>query len=327
MRGAFASLLLVLLLLAGCGSSNGAQSGAAPSVSHPGLFAVYYTTVDPRNPQTVYVASNDALLKTTDGGGSWMHLEPSAYGVSGGIVLDPRRPDTVFVGAGDGVYKSTDGGRSWRRAGLKGQTLDDLEFARSGSVLYASVDSCLPSYNPECIYYSGPAVFKTTDAGARWVPIGLAAQPGVSLALDPRRPAVVYATTEKERTSFKSTDGGASWHRLHGFLAGAGLVVIDPHSPQKFYATTADGGLFESTDGGRRWLSLGLTDVRDFAVGPAAVYAATGRGVLMRPDGGRAWRILGARGKALYTVAVSGNGRVLYAGADGNTVYRFQLAG
>lgn len=323
MRCAFVRWFFLLLLLAGCGSSTARLRGSGPSVSDPGLFAVYYITVDRLHPQTVYVASNDAMLKSTDGGGSWRRLTPSAYGVSGGIVLDPRRSNTIYSGAYDGVYKSTDGGASWSRDGLKGKAVDDLEFAPSGAVLYASVDSCRPSYNPECVYYAGPAVFRTGDGGRKWVAAGLVAVPGVTLSFDPRRPATIYATTATP-TSFKSTDGGASWHKLRTLPDGVEFVVFDPHHSQNVYAGTVDG-LFESTNGGLRWRDLGLRDVNDVAIGPRAVYAATGHGLFVRSSNGHTWRLLGARGKTLDAVAISANGRVLYTGGDGGSVFRFGL--
>ncbi|HEX4628666.1 MAG TPA: glycosyl hydrolase, partial [Gemmatimonadales bacterium] len=70
-------------------------------------------TVDPTNPDVVYVP-NVALLKSTDGGKSFTVLK----GQPGGddyheLWVDPRGPQRMIVGSDQGAVISLDGGRTW----------------------------------------------------------------------------------------------------------------------------------------------------------------------------------------------------------------------
>src|SRR5262249_3477885 len=154
MRRAFLSLVVLLLLLAGC------RSG----VSHPGLSEIDDLAVDPLHPQTVYATDYwDPVYKSTDGGASWRRLGPSKGGGQlGGSVLDPRRPKTVYAGPLSGVFKSTDGGARWMRTGLKDQAVGALAIAPNGGVLYAGVGILLGACMP-C------GVLRSTDGGAHWM--------------------------------------------------------------------------------------------------------------------------------------------------------------
>ena len=100
--------------------------------------------VDPRNPDTVYVAAlghiwaaNDerGLYKTTDGGASWersLFIDEDTGVID--VAMDPRDSATLYAAAyevrrdgfsggdpetmtGDGsaIYKTNDGGRNWRK--------------------------------------------------------------------------------------------------------------------------------------------------------------------------------------------------------------------
>ena len=70
-------------------------------------------TVDPQNPDVVYVP-NVALLKSTDGGKTFTVLK----GQPGGddyheLWVDPRSPVRMIVGSDQGAVISVDGGRTW----------------------------------------------------------------------------------------------------------------------------------------------------------------------------------------------------------------------
>src|SRR5574341_1486342 len=105
-----ASLLLLALTLPL--GSCGKQSDAIVSVA-----------LHPTNPSILYVATNESVYKTRDGGGSWERIstELSSRRVLT-LAIDPRHPATIYAGTmGDAVYKSPDGGQRWlaHNAGLK----------------------------------------------------------------------------------------------------------------------------------------------------------------------------------------------------------------
>jgi len=132
--------------------------------------------IDPRNPDTVYVAAVGRLwgpnkergvFKTTDGGLTWtssLFIDENT-GVTD-LQMDPHDSNTLYAatyqrrqtyvggpeaqatGPGSGLYKSTDGGRSWRK--LK-NGLPSVNMGRIGidvslsnpNVLYAMIETAL----------------------------------------------------------------------------------------------------------------------------------------------------------------------------------------
>ena len=155
--------------------------------------------------------------------------------------------------------------------------------------------------------YVGTAtgVFKSTDGGGSWNPIGPGlVSPGISLtpvyalAIDPTTPATVYAGG-----AYKSTDGGGTW-RPTALATSVLALAIDPTTPTTLYA---DG--FKSTDGGSSWSALDLATaaVDALAIDPTTpttlyagtyyapgTYAATFLGVHKSVDGGASWSPLNA---------------------------------
>src|SRR5207302_4153373 len=106
-----------------------------PVFDNEGSFSVGTVTLDPKNPNTVWVgtgennsqrsvAYGDGVYRSTNGGQSWTNLGLKASEHIGKIVIDPRNSDTVYVAAqgplwgpgGDrGLYKTTDGGKTWSK--------------------------------------------------------------------------------------------------------------------------------------------------------------------------------------------------------------------
>ena len=171
------------------------------------------------------------------------------------------------------------------------------------------------------------------NGSAPWTDVTSASWPSTaidSLAVDPKRPRVVYAGTGYDDVDdsygqpgagvLKSTDGGRIWTPLAGSerlmrgFAVTGLAV-DPVNDRVLVAA-ANNGVFRSADGGRSWNevlgtnpgSLGVVEVR-LAVDPvtgemlagvaqsSGIAASsgsrtidTGHAVYRSVDGGRSWR-------------------------------------
>jgi hypothetical protein len=75
-----------------------------------------------------------------------------------------------------------------------------------------------------------------------------------SLAVDPRSPSIVYAST-RAGDVFKTTNGGESWTPINNGLRVAGIesVVLDPKNPDIIYAGTTADGVYVSFDAGASW--------------------------------------------------------------------------
>lgn len=174
--------------------------------------------------------------------------------------------------------------------------------------------------NPSIVYAgtSEGGIWKTTDAGASWVP--LTDRQGTlqcdSLAIDPKNPNTVYAGTgsilpmlthSSAVHSFvaygllKSTDGGATWKVL-GTPEFSGepieKIIVDPASSNRVYVA-ATNGVWVTEDGGstfRRLLSGFITDMELIAGAQNTLYAAVGdfygtlqNGLFISRNGGSSW--------------------------------------
>src|SRR6184192_4324076 len=144
--------------------------------------------IDPKNPETVYVASpghlfgpspDRGIYKTTDGGKTWnkvkfidddtgftdIVLDPANSGIVYAASYQRRRSGCCFNGGGpgSGIWKSTDAGKTWNR--LTGNGLPTgtygriaLDVSRSNpNVVYAQV---------EAGEVGGPMLTSPTEPGA-----------------------------------------------------------------------------------------------------------------------------------------------------------------
>ncbi len=158
----------------------------------------------------------------------------------------------------------------------------------------------------------------STDGGRSWAALRLsddamATAPGID-------GSIVIAGHDVFRASH---DGGLTWARIvtdlpsldiHGFARA-------PSDPDLMWAYPATGGLWRSADGGATF-----TEVRtDNLLFPTAVASGSSTrllgidvtGLVESVDGGRTWTALGTPPTYPMTaLAASGDGRVLYAGAQ-----------
>ena len=153
-------------------------------------------------------------------------------------------------------------------------------------------------------FYMGVAsggLFRTTDAGATWVPITDGKVPVGStgcVAVADSDPNVIYLGTGSDdvrsnvstgRGIFKSTDGGQTWKLMGLYNAGQiGGVRIHPTNPNivwvsaqgDAFKSNAERGVFKTTDGGQTWRKvlflsdqIGAMDVELQPGNPDVVYA------------------------------------------------------
>src|SRR6266850_1286823 len=140
-------------------------------------FHIYSLAIDPQNPQIIYAGGfgggndhrgrpTDALVKSSDGGQSWI-VVPSQrnwpFGYISALAIDPQNPRTIYAGSNTGVVKSTDAGESWTNVTPNlGDPINVVKLAIDPvdtSIVYASV----------LIGRSGvPGFTVTTDGGRTW---------------------------------------------------------------------------------------------------------------------------------------------------------------
>ena len=119
-------------------------------------------------------------------------------------------------------------------------------------------------------------VYVTTDRGLTWRGLSFAepVKAVYALAVDPRRPATLYAATDLGL--YKSTDSGVSWTLLYRDPQGAPVIaaVLDYRNPDTVYAaanappgSALQPNLLKSTDAGVSFRTIPVPIEREF-MGP-----------------------------------------------------------
>ncbi|MEO8747415.1 MAG: hypothetical protein ABI379_07140 [Rhodanobacter sp.] len=182
-------------------------------------------------------------------------------------------------------------------------------------------------------FYMGVAsggLWKTTDAGASWVPISDGQIPVGSMGsvdVSQSDPNVVYVGTGSDdirsnvstgRGVYKSTDAGATWQFVGLRDAGQiGAVRINPSNPDIVYVAAignaftdnAERGVFRTRDGGKTWQkvlfvsdSVGSSDLELQPGNPNIIYAGMWHGQR------KPWTIIsGSRDGGLYKSSDGGD--------------------
>jgi photosystem II stability/assembly factor-like uncharacterized protein len=310
----------------GVWKTTNAGTSWTPVFQNEGSYSVGAITLDPKNPDTIWVGTGesnnqrsvsygDGVYRSDDGGKSWRNVGLKSSGHVGRIVVDPRDSNVVYVAAygplwgpgGDrGLFKTSDGGRTWKRV---------LEISEHTGV----GDVAMDPNNPDIILaaahqrrrhvwtliHGGPesALYKSTDAGAtfRKVRVATGELGRIGLAFSPAKKGMVYARVEAAEGGggvFRSTDSGESWEKRDTY---AGLpmyylnIVPDPNVADRVYLMDVFARV--SDDGGRTWRNVGErakhVDNHSYWIDPADsdhILNGSDGGVYESWDRGRLWR-------------------------------------
>jgi len=319
-------LLFFTLSLAGCNRSD----------------PIVLIQLHPKNPDIIYVATNDYIYKTRDGGRTWTNLSQGmSYSRVIAMAIDPTYPATVYAGTkGDAVYKSHDGGQRWvsMRSGLDDATIT--------SVVNQFIFD--PNDAQHMFLATTMGVFETKNGGEQWTKKMEGMKEVlmvVTLTMDPTRPSILYAGTSGG--VYKSIDQAGHWEKVNNGLVPPGMlktsralnvtsILVDPYSPDTVYAATLSG-LYKTTDAAQAWTRVGelLADQMIIAMvldrTRQGVIYITGRdGVHRSEDGGATWKLInsGLTTTNVRAIAQSATDpKVFYAGTNGSGLYRSKNAG
>ena len=232
--------------------------------------------------KTIYVGTaGGGIWKTTNGGASFKPIFDKYCQSIGALAIDPKNSKIIYAGTGEsnmrnsvsignGLYRSNDGGDNWVKLGL-----DSTEH-----IARIIVD---PS-NSNTIYVAAPGplwndskhrgLYKSTDGGKTFEKILYINEKAgcAEVALDPKNPSVVYASTWEFRRlpylfssggsgsgMYKSLDGGKTWKELSNGLPakpfGRIAFTLAPSAPENMVAIVESNetGLYISSDAGETW--------------------------------------------------------------------------
>jgi len=255
-----------------------------PIFDSQGSYSIGCVTLDPNNPNTVWVGTGennnqrsvgfgDGVYKSMDGGKSWknMGLENSEH--VGKIIVHPDNSDVVYVAAigplwsegGDrGIYKTTDGGATWKAVLTvdKHTGANDLVMdPRNPDVLYASMHQRRRHVFTYVGGGPGSGMHKSVDGGATWTKInkGLpSVEMGrIGLAISPANPEYIYAIVEAAQNKggfYRSSNRGASWEKRSSYATSGNYyqeIIAHPTEPETVYSMSTWNHV--SKDGGKNF--------------------------------------------------------------------------
>jgi hypothetical protein len=174
--------------------------------------------------------------------GTWKNITPLGVNLTNwagmtSLLVDPARPSDMYTNCDNaGVWKSTDCGATWKKVntGTNGSKLD------SGRAWRAAIDRNPhrdPATAPALFFtmgYGSGHIWKSTDGGVSWSDVW---------------DGNVYAA---DGSTNISSDVGADLFDVELVEpAGAEHLIASLHS---YWGTGNNNGVFESTDGGGRWM-------------------------------------------------------------------------
>lgn len=234
---------------------------------------------DSRDPNVVYFGHHYGVMKSTDGGVTWLPV------LRQGDAMSLATIDNTLVMAGHEVFmRSEDGGKSWKfiPTNLPDQDIHGFAVSPANSrTLFAFI-----------VQYG---LWRSDDAGATWTLVSKELPDTVlALAIAPTNPETLYAGT-MDRGLLRSTDGGVTWKPASGFATKMTMALAqDPRDPRIILAGT-ETGLFRSDADGTTWTRVALNgkDLMALAISrpnPSRMLVVDAQGRVYRSeDGGATW--------------------------------------
>ncbi|MFH1641108.1 MAG: hypothetical protein ABIA66_03990, partial [Candidatus Omnitrophota bacterium] len=249
--------------------------------------------IDPQDSDIIYIGTNNAILKTEDGGVVWKNLL-LVSGANTAVNFLTARAGSIYAATGNGLYLSGNKGKSWKKI-FQGKNASERECVSAAVLPYG------------IFVGTRSGLFFSKDKGRSWnrQPIGVADSHILAIACDIKQPDYVYVACAQGL--YRTTDKGQSWEEVFAAIAfedNADLsddfedgdestehtvsnirhASIDPNNLNRLYLATSEG-VYKSEDRGKAWemmTSFGLLskEIKFLLITKdSAVYAVTKSGI------------------------------------------------
>jgi len=265
-------------------------------------------TVDPKNPDTVYVC-NVSMYRSTDGGKTFVPIK----GAPGGddyhqLWIDPADSRRMIVASDQGTVVSVDGAKTW----------SSWYNQPTAQFYHVATDNRFPYWIYGAQQDSGAAATPSrTDYGTillrDWKPIAAGGENGY-IAPDPSDPNVLYGggvgrfdLTTLQEQNVDPTLGYPGDYRGEWTLP----LAISPRDPKRIYF--GNQFLFRTTDAGQHWEKASPDLTREAPPVPATLDPVTAKDS----------PVAGPRRGVIYTIAPSPvKDGLLWCGTNDGLIWR-----
>jgi photosystem II stability/assembly factor-like uncharacterized protein len=224
-----------------------------------------------------------------------------------------------------GVLQSGDGGNTWQKTLGGTGVIDSVSSDPKGDLIAATA-----------AYLNGPGmnfgIYRFTQDGNHWTKAELKGMPP-SNGIQPNNVDIraLLPVSDGEFLAaggsgvLRSSDGGGRWERISNPLEGATFEAL-AIGPQGRLLAGASNGIYESKDGGVRWLKLGLINkaiTSMLVMRDGRILAATvGNGAFVSVNGGQSWARMLSLPKTTISKLAADNSGHVYAGVFGRGFFK-----
>lgn len=256
---------------------------------------------------TLTFGGEGAILKTTDGGSSWVKI--SADTLPGLKAVCFTSVDVGYVGGYQNrLMRTTNGGSSW-----------NMEVIDSKLWYFNNIDFWDADHGVVVSYPS--SVYRTSDAGVTWTP---------TFGLKHSVEDVCYADSSTlflvggDERIYKSTNAGFYWIEVDSGLILHTYLGVEFYDSNFGIVTGEDGKVVVTTDGGINWTisnagGFGLIRSAYIMNQSTAFVAGTPEQVYKTTNGGINWLsdFSGGNTEAFYKIIFTENNKGLICGSGG----------
>jgi photosystem II stability/assembly factor-like uncharacterized protein len=216
-------------------------------------------TLDPSNPNTVYVGTGDpsipfttfsgnGIYKTTNGGTSWSNIGLTNCGVISRVEVAPNNSSTIYAAAmgkpfvrdnNRGLYKTTNGGATWQQVlfidtqtGITDMAVNPV----NPQEIYVAAWTCIRTYSENTRWSTECKILKTTNGGTTWttvqggLPVG-SVHARLGLGMSKSQPNIVYVSycdqSHQLEGVYKTTDSGTNWVEIPTVTGGVDATIFN----------------------------------------------------------------------------------------------------
>jgi photosystem II stability/assembly factor-like uncharacterized protein len=238
----------------------------------------------------LYAGGNGPLVRSADGGATWLPAGNSPPTNVRTIAADPFVAEAMYVGGDDVARKSIDGGTTWTSLNIL--FVNTFAWAGPSTILAGT---------------TGAGVARSNDAGSSWTPgnTGLVCSSIRAVALGADTPRTLYAGTSGGIMT--TIDQGKSWSLSSSPRLNVFAFAVDQSSWSTVYA--GGSSIVRTVDSGATWTSLGGADqpgVHAMIVDPndnRKLYAGSQTGIWKSSDAGVSWTQCGMPGTWISSLA------------------------